>query len=312
MFSGSYMIMRVNHSISTGSFTTQFEGVRQSIFSLPDVDSYIQAALVSIVSTVFNQNKQATQLAQSKSANTEQEKINQKSSSSVKESTPSQSDSCSANTDFNKFERITNPTLYKYNDEDVIETLTGITSNLINEKITNKAVNQNLIDKINYLCFCIMNYYSYRKSGLFEAYEHNYGGVKLDLKINGSEKSFGKSRNDKLNKQYTCLESNGTQFASASFNSLEEYLKWKIDYIKSKVDTKILNGKTLKSTDGTITKETRDNLAKDIYRFIVLNWPLEQDASTAELFEKNIETQEVKNEINKIWFAISGAESAKL
>jgi hypothetical protein len=67
MFAGSYMILKVNHSISPGNFTTQFEGVRQSIFSLPDVDSYIQGILTNLVNTVFSQVKQANSASEGNS-----------------------------------------------------------------------------------------------------------------------------------------------------------------------------------------------------------------------------------------------------
>jgi hypothetical protein len=43
MFNGPYMITNVNHSIQPGSFQTTFDGVRQGIFDLPAIDSFLQS-----------------------------------------------------------------------------------------------------------------------------------------------------------------------------------------------------------------------------------------------------------------------------
>jgi hypothetical protein len=307
MFSGSYMILGVNHNIQPGSFTTQFDGVRQSIFSLPDVESYIQAALTTIISTIFAQNKQATTLPQSKSANTDQEKINQKSPSSIKDSTPSQSDSCSANTAFSDFQTNTTPQPYTYNDDEVIKAITAITSTYLNKNIGKKTTTQNLIDKINYLSFCIMNHYSYKGTKQFLGYEYNFGGVRLDAKINGKEVETKGERWKKLNKEFFCMENNGVQYSLATFNSLQNYLEWKIDYIKSKVDTTILNGKTLKDKDGKISDT--QNLAKDIDKFILTEWPY-QDSSLK--YDDIANSDDTKRRVTSYVVAIETALAAGL
>jgi len=43
MFNGPYMITSVNHSIQPGSFQTTFDGVRQGIYDLPAIDSFLQS-----------------------------------------------------------------------------------------------------------------------------------------------------------------------------------------------------------------------------------------------------------------------------
>ena len=43
MFNGPYMITSVSHSIQPGSFQTTFEGIRQGIFDLPAIDSFLQS-----------------------------------------------------------------------------------------------------------------------------------------------------------------------------------------------------------------------------------------------------------------------------
>jgi hypothetical protein len=43
MFNGPYMIMDVQHSIQQGNFQTSFTGVRQGIYDLPAIDSFLQS-----------------------------------------------------------------------------------------------------------------------------------------------------------------------------------------------------------------------------------------------------------------------------
>ena len=43
MFNGPYMITDVQHTINSGSFQTTFTGVRQGVFNLPVIDSYLQS-----------------------------------------------------------------------------------------------------------------------------------------------------------------------------------------------------------------------------------------------------------------------------
>jgi hypothetical protein len=51
MFSGPYMILSVDHTISQGSFETVLTGIRQTIYSLPQLDDYLQT-LVKCYNTV--------------------------------------------------------------------------------------------------------------------------------------------------------------------------------------------------------------------------------------------------------------------
>ncbi len=304
MFSGSYMILGVNHNIQPGSFTTQFEGVRQSIFSLPDVDSYIQAALISLVTSVFNENKQAASLPQSNSANTDQQK--QKSNSNTTDAEPLESDSCTANTKFTqaKFESITKPTLtlVEYSYQDMVEEITGKTSTL--------RIDSNIITKINYVVWSIIWNYT-NTSSVFRAYGNNFGGVRLDIKINNQLKDFGNGpRHDKLSKSFACLSipSQNLQYASAVFDSIDFFLDFTIMYLKSQVDSNILSKQPIKDDKGKIVKI--DDLSKDIDRFIITNWPIKDDTID---YDKNIfPTQEAKTRIANYKLAIGFAENLGL
>ena len=43
MFNGPYMIQQVEHSIQPGQFQTSFQGIRQGVYDLPAIDSFIQS-----------------------------------------------------------------------------------------------------------------------------------------------------------------------------------------------------------------------------------------------------------------------------
>jgi len=103
------------------------------------------------------------------------------------------------------------------------------------------------------------------------------------------------------------MENNGVQYSLATFNSLQNYLEWKIDYIKSKVDTTILNGKTLKDKDGKISDT--QNLAKDIDKFILTEWPY-QDSSLK--YDDIANSDDTKRRVTSYVVAIETALAAGL
>jgi hypothetical protein len=57
MFSGPYMIQKVNHTITPGGFVTVFEGIRQPTASLPKVDNYIQSLKTTLLQSIIDENK---------------------------------------------------------------------------------------------------------------------------------------------------------------------------------------------------------------------------------------------------------------
>ena len=63
MFNGTYMITKVEHQISPGSFKTTFGGSRQSMFSIPPIDSYVQGAIREILEDVVETRKQEEKAA---------------------------------------------------------------------------------------------------------------------------------------------------------------------------------------------------------------------------------------------------------
>jgi hypothetical protein len=183
----------------------------------------------------------------------------------------------------------------------MLEEITGKTSTLV-------GIAPQIITKINYVAWSIIWNYTNTNSG-FKAYEYNFGGVRLDIKINNEEKYFG-PRNGKLSKSFACLSipSQNLQYASAVFDNLEDFLDFTINYIKALVDWNILSSQPMKDDKGKIDKI--DALSKDIDRLIITNWPIKDDTID---YEKNIfPTQEAKTRITNYKSAIGVAESLGL
>jgi hypothetical protein len=62
MFNGPYMIQDVQHSIQAGNFQTTFTGVRQGIFDLPAIDSFLQSInqnLITKLEELIKVNKES-------------------------------------------------------------------------------------------------------------------------------------------------------------------------------------------------------------------------------------------------------------
>jgi len=81
MFSGPYMIQKVNHTITPGNFETTFEGIRQPTASLPLVENYIQSLKTSLLQTIIEtNNKKRTEDAKAKSTGSKDNVVGQKDS----------------------------------------------------------------------------------------------------------------------------------------------------------------------------------------------------------------------------------------
>jgi hypothetical protein len=52
MFNGPYMIQEVTHTITPGSFQTQFNGIRQAVFDYPQIDKYLQSINQNLLTKV--------------------------------------------------------------------------------------------------------------------------------------------------------------------------------------------------------------------------------------------------------------------
>jgi len=76
MFNGPYMIQQVEHSIQPGQFQTSFQGIRQGVYDLPSIDSFIQSINQNLLTKVEELLKIKTDTINVLSASTESNKTN--------------------------------------------------------------------------------------------------------------------------------------------------------------------------------------------------------------------------------------------
>jgi hypothetical protein len=92
--------------------------------------------------------------------------------------------------------------------------------------------------------------------------------------------------------------------AFATFGSPEDFIKFGIEYLKAKVDTKLLSKGEIKDSQGKINN--LDKLSEDMDRLLFTSWPIE-DINTN--YEKDIfPTQQCKDRIKNIKSAIQQAQ----
>jgi hypothetical protein len=239
MFSGPYMIQKVNHSITPGVFETTFEGIRQPTASLPKVDNYLQSLKTSLLQSIVEKNKKdkADKLKKATTATTKNNVINQKNDvvkdNTKKEGTkPNNSPSCppveTATKRYEKFVLVT-------------PTETSVTIKNVVEYIMTKTEDQ----KMRYSVFAKL-YLNSNNDVNLKTLANNYSGTKIDVSDWGAsvEAYFTK-------KEYYCGGNLNTK-PYVVFENFEQ----NVDFLMSRY-----SGRTI-----TINEIT----PKDITKFITL------------------------------------------
>jgi len=208
MFNGTYMITKVEHQISPGSFKTTFGGSRQSMFSVPPIDSYVQGAIREILEDVIETRKQEEK-ASSQTNNqgiitttTTASNIITDSSKPITQqvtNTASNNPNC-GNTLFSDYAN------YSFIQASATA---GLNPNDLKNKlltIPNSAV--------RWLTFYTIYTASYN-SNEFKAFNYNLGKVQLNSKWGGASSDFFK-------KEYYCQQTTSQSAPMANFESYEK------------------------------------------------------------------------------------------
>ena len=238
MFSGPYMIQKVNHTITPGGFETVFEGIRQPTASLPKVDNYIQSLKTTLLQSIIDENKKNKQEKEKaiKAGVTTTSNIDaQKNAKVVKNiaqegTTLSQSQKCE-------------PKLTKYNTfTPISETrTTSITYAEVISLISSKTVDKP--QKLRYAVFAKM-FLSSANNGQLESQSFNYTDTDL-------EQDWGPSVGDFFTtKKYYCSTSNKPYVAFTDLNQ-------NVDFIISRFEGRV--------------SLINDITPKDITKFLILN-----------------------------------------
>jgi hypothetical protein len=201
MFSGTYMIQEVNHSIGPGTFETIFKGTRQSISNLQKVDSYIQTLKTNLLTSIIEKNKQDKQAA-IKESGTKQNNVISQTNNTVKEATKND---VNTKTDYpnckpiNTYEKYTNiiPSTTKSKYSDAISIISLNTTD----------------QKLRYLIFTMI-YLGSSNGSNFETNENNYSGIDL-------LQNWGQSGVSFFRQQFYC---SSTNLPYSVFDSLSSHI----------------------------------------------------------------------------------------
>ena len=217
MFNGPYMITNVSHSIQPGNFQTQFEGVRQGIYDLPAIDSFIQSINQNLLTNLERILKVKKDKVNIFSASTESNK-----SKNVQQS--ANSTKAASNTCDSKVLQVYQNSGYVVQDA----TKTSITEKEFADALKRLMPNLPILQTIIY---CISYARSFEKInnskvGKFNGWNNNYATVSLDLDYGETSVSFLKT--------YSCVNiqtnpSTNDSLPVVSFANLDTYINFMRD-----------------------------------------------------------------------------------
>lgn len=223
MFSGSYYITSVDHTISNGSFQTSFEGVRQPVANVAKIDSYLQNLRTNLVSKIDELLKQQTTtntVQQSTNVNnvTNNVTTNIGNGGSLEVSSTT-SENCKPDSNYSAFVNDTNPPTIDINYKTLFDE--------IKLQCQNLGLNN---QKTKEMCILIF-YWAYVNSNSDKNNLKVFGNNPSLLSINQYWGTIG-------NGKYFCTTRTNV-IPYVEFASLTDYVTFLIKRWKDRVDTKL-------------------------------------------------------------------------
>ena len=255
MFYGPYMIQEVVHTITPGSFQTQFTGIRQGMFDLPQIDQYLQSInqnlLTKLEEFVKNKKEEAPAIPatnQGKAAQTQTDGNN----------TQQPENTC------------VNAVLKVYQDDkfDVLKNSeVSITKQEMIESI-NKILlqkNDNTNDALmQYVIYTICYVTTMNQSEKFVGYGNNYStGINLTTNFSPTYQKY-------FNKKYTCVANKGqSPNPIANFDTLDKFVEFMYDRLQPNLKRISQNG---------------------LWQFYMCNFPNSEKGQSETYFQQNKST----------------------
>ena len=216
MFNGPYMITDVSHSIQPGNFQTVFNGIRQGIYDLPAIDSFLQSInqnLITKLEELLKINKDQVSVSGTTNAIKSTE-LPQKADNKL--DTPN---SCSSKVVLPVYTNA-NP---GYNA--VTGTSTKVTPKEMADAVKRLVPNNIDLQSIIYCLSYLRTFQpdSNTKVGSFNSWNNNYATIALNVDWGAQVSQFLKT--------YSCVSvrsnpSTTTSLPIAHFTSLDEYIKF--------------------------------------------------------------------------------------
>jgi hypothetical protein len=238
MFYGPYFITEVNHNITAGKFETTFTGTRQSIYSLPSIDSYLQSVNQNLLTKVESIIKN------SKDSVTGKAITNINKSDYITQSgdnTRATINSCSNNL---------SAEFQSWGDAE-----TATSTNLTPQQLVD-AIKSEITDEYLQVIVYLICYAKTFNTDKFYVFNNNFANVTLTTNL------YGESVNLFEQKKYTCVEmpdSKGTKTSQpiALFKDVKTFIGFMSSRLNSRVD-QIINPAT----------------GLGITKFYVCEWPV--------------------------------------
>jgi hypothetical protein len=210
MFNGPYLITELQHSISPGGFDTTITGVRQGIFDLPAIDSFLQ----SINKNLLTKIEALVITKKDDPANTTTSTTNQGKSSTVIQNAGSTSNTTnSCNSKVNQF----------YLDrqwESNNSVLTRLNEQQMKDVIV-KNINNEVLQTIIY-CICYVRVF---EGSSFNGWNNNFATLTIDT-------NYGQPALTYFTNKYSCLNVGKTESKDpntqpiANFESADKFIQF--------------------------------------------------------------------------------------
>jgi hypothetical protein len=169
MFSGPYMILSVDHSITPGNFETYITGVRQPIASLPKVDAYLQSLKLNLLQTIVEKNKletrrkDAEKISSSNVIGQSTDVTNQSAQQDSSTASDTVQLSCQPNSKYSQWAPLSYPSKNSLSYKNAITTIKSLTNDIKLQKVIFSTVYLASNDNVG-----------------LTTYENNYGGITLN------------------------------------------------------------------------------------------------------------------------------------
>jgi len=242
LFNGSYMITDVNHTIAPGTFQTKFNGIRQSVFTLPLLEGYLQSINKNIVTKLLAASKQARDISKGTTTTT------------------TQGNNANLSTDTRTSGATQNSCMSKVLEEPYLNTLgyesvAGVTTSINTAGFVSLLNQSTDVEDIKFIIFVL----SYASSGVdnrFDSANNNYGKVTLNY-------DYGATADLYFQRTYVCrtFRTENTTNVSMPFAVFDSALAY-INFVRDRVTNSI----------GEIRQ-------KSIETYYLQNWPYPRGTS---------------------------------
>jgi hypothetical protein len=210
MFYGPYLITDVEHTISPGVFQTQFTGIRQGIFDLPQIDKYLQSINQNLLTRIESEIRNKIQQTKSIATTNNQKAVNNSPSNNNTSSTLGACDS------------LVSPIYLQNGFVNTASTITKITKQnmieVINSLLTAKTGSA---EPVLQRAFYVYSYISSKiDNGQLIGYNNNYcNKINLKYEYVPTYKSF-------FDKTYCCVQNGNEILPFANFDSTYRYFEF--------------------------------------------------------------------------------------